>query len=197
MTLKKMLILASMALAVVAFVAPASASAARWVHWEAGVETTVETITEDFTGWAEFHPTGVASTNFGCEVHAHVTGSTTAGVAHGKVTSFEITTSTCKGEGGFTGCELKSHTNTAAANPWTVHVNTNDFVITNVSIQNEYKGCLVPPANLSFPEITAEPEPEATKINCLTISGAGLNISTAIEATGELCAYHEGTYGIE
>jgi hypothetical protein len=194
MTLKKMLILASMALAAVAFAAPASASAATWVHWTEGEEESVSTITEDFTGFAKFSVVGAEGNNFGCTVHAHVNGTTEGGVAHATVTSFEITTSTCKGEGTFTGCELESDSTTT---PWTVDVSSTDFVVTNVGITNNFKNCLVPPANLSFPEVTASPEPEATKINCLKLSGNGLNASAVIKASGTLCAYHEGTYGVK
>jgi hypothetical protein len=206
--LKKMMMLAGMALMVAAFVGTASASAnTRWVHWtvnaeEAEEKTTVEEITEDFTGFAKFEVVGATGNNFGCNVHAHVHGYTktnpTTGTkeAHAEVTSFEITTSTCKGEGVFATCELESHSNTAEEKPWTVDVSTTDFVVTNVAIKNTYKNCLVAPANLSFPEVTATPNnPE--KINCLTLTGRGLNISTVVEATGTLCGYHEGTYGIE
>lgn len=210
MTLKQMSILASMALAVVAFVGTASASAnTRWVHWttiyleeggEEEVHTTVEEITEDFMGFVKFEVASSPINNFGCVVHAHVTGYTKASTgtkqAHGAVTSFEITTKTCKGEGVYENCELTTHSNTAEETPWTVDVTTTDLIVTNAAIKNTYKNCLAPAANLSFPEITAEPD-NATKINCLTISGQGINVSTVVNATGTLCAYHEGTYGIE
>jgi hypothetical protein len=199
--LKKMMLLAGMALALVAFAGTASASAASWVHWTTieGVEehTTIEAFEEDFTGFAQFAAEAAPANNFGCVVHAHLVASTVNGEAHGEITSFEVTTETCKGEGAFAACKLKADSSTV---PWTVDVNTSDLTITGVGITNQYEGekCPFTGSSLSFPEITATPDPEATRINCLTLEGKGLNGGIApVVASGELCAYNEGTYGIE
>lgn len=192
--LKKMMLLAGMALAVVAFAGPASASAATWVHWNGEEQETVSEITEDFTGFAKFEVTPAPGNNFGCEVHVHLSGTTGAGGAQGQVTAFEVTTETCVGEGAFGTCTLVADNSSV---PWEVDVSSTDFTITNVEIENEYANCSIPPSHLVFGSITATPN-NPTKINCLTISGTGVNNGTTpVTATGELCAYNEGTYGVE
>jgi hypothetical protein len=193
--LKKMMLLAGMALAVVAFAGPASASAAEWIHNVEGEEVpAVSGESEDFTGFAKFEVTVLEGTSFGCVVHAHVV---LGGGSTANVTGFEITTSTCVGEGLLAGCELSADQPTNL--PWTVAINPTDFSIANVTLDNRFKeGCFFEEAQLKFPSITAVPN-NRTEITTLTLSGAGEDELTGLPlaASGVLTAYHPGTYGVK
>ena len=73
--LKKMMLLAAAVAALVAFAAPASASASEWYHVTSGTHTTLpenEKKTILFSGTARFTVPSVAS-SYTCVVHASVT----------------------------------------------------------------------------------------------------------------------------
>ena len=173
MRIKKMLLLASMALAAMAVAIPAAASAepALWTH-EHKVLTS-GTPSSPYEGFAKFEIPGVFS--FGCEITVRLQaepGTT------GTVTEFKVTTTTCKGTGAAAACELGGdHPENL---PWTVHTTTHDLEITDVTILNTYKaGCgLGAQTTLHFPKITAEID-NATTIHSVTLSGVATNTAVA------------------
>lgn len=186
MSIKKMLLLAGMALAVVALAGPASASAEplTWLdnHEVLGAE---EHATEEYEGPARFF--GAGEDSFGCEVTVVLTAE---GGHTGTITKFEPTTETCTGTGAFAGCELANH---SASTPWDVDVTTTDLVVTDVTIHNEYdEACAVETTHLEFPELTAVPD-ENTTISTLTVSGFA---TSGAFGFGELHAETGGTIGI-
>jgi hypothetical protein len=176
MKLKKMLLLATMALAVVAFAAPAAAHAEQHEFNEA---------TESYEGPLKFTAAGVGSYECQVTVSINAEGGTTA-----EVEAFTPTTSTCVGTGAFTGCKLKEHTSSV---PFTAHTTeTNDLKITdepgNIVIHNVYEGCLVPETTLEFAEVTATPNPTTGPIHSISISGtstSGVVASGTVTAEGE------------
>ena len=178
--LKKMMLLAVSAAALVAFSVPAAQANGPVFNTE----------TEEFEGFLHFHreetgtlPTGV----FGCEVTISVTG---GGNTTAEVTEFTPTTETCKGEGLFTGCQLVTH---HANVPFSVHSNTDHSLTVekeggNVTMLNAYSGCVfgVPGAHLEFESVSVVPHPTEGPISTLTVHGTTTN--GGITATGTLHA---------
>jgi hypothetical protein len=207
MTLKKMTLLAGMALAAIASAAPATASAQKTdgTHWTNGTNHPVVgngvTMQAPFEGFIDFTipPPGVpVHSTFGCEVTGivEVRGPTTA-----EITKFDPTTTTCVGTGIFTTCKLKAHTNNV---PWNV-VNTrgntsaqpptvSDFHATktggDVTVRYEFEGCAggaVPPFDPAFASITLTPTLDGNgTVTKLTISGK--DTSGFVTATGSMDA---------
>jgi len=186
MKLKKMLLLASMALAVVAFVAPAAAQAEQHEFNEA---------TESYEGVLQFSTTSPAPGTFKCAVTVSINakGGTTA-----EVEEFTPTTSTCVGEGLFSGCVLKEHTSSV---PFTAHTTlTNDITVTDepgdIVIHNFYEKCAfgITTTILEFPSVTAVPNPTTGSVQTLTISGES---TTGVKASGTVTAEGEGAITLE
>jgi hypothetical protein len=102
MAFKKMSLVAGMALAAITFSAPASASALEWTDENAsfGGEAT-----DVLSGKLTFGNPAAGQIKFGCMVHLGIVAH--GGTDTGTLESFNITTSTCEGEGVLTGCELK------------------------------------------------------------------------------------------
>lgn len=132
--IKKMMLLAGMALAAIAFAVPASASALEWTDNGSPVAEEVE---EEFAGRISFGNPLPGQTKFGCDVDVGVT---VDPEGHATVTTFDITTSTCEGVLGFAGCELIEDSVTGL--PATLGiVNTNTVAITSaIVIHNHYGG---------------------------------------------------------
>jgi hypothetical protein len=194
MNLKKILMLSSMALAAIAFAAPAaSAELPTWTHDHEFIEGS-EKVEQSFEGHLSFHrpPFGT----FGCDVTATVVAKagTTA-----TVTKFEPTTETCTGVGAFAGCVL---THDTANVPWDAHVNgtkdneTNSAPLSvtkdddDVTITNVYHGCAVPQithTHLEFEqvEVTAEMNDETTIVGLESDDGQ-LDTTELVEPTGTL-----------
>lgn len=99
--LKKMMLLAMAVCALVAFSAPASASAAN--EW-------IGSHSDNLTGKLSFGNPAAGQTKFGCQTSTTV--DVTGGTSTGEVTSFTPTTASCSGEGAFAGCSLVSHETT-------------------------------------------------------------------------------------
>jgi hypothetical protein len=150
MTFKKMLLLASMALAAIAFSVPASASALEWTHNGAEFEGEVE---DTLSGSLFFGNPEAGQTKFGCNLHIGI-------IAHGGTTTstsgnISRTTETCAGEGAFTGCELVEDETTGL--PADVHTTgTNTLTITGpIVIHNVYdEDCPIVRTTLTFPDVT-------------------------------------------
>jgi opacity protein-like surface antigen len=177
--LKKMMLLAVSAAALVAFAVPASASAATdWTHNGSVVGNNVD-LTESFEGFLSFD-TGIGS--FGCDVTVKLT---VTGPTSAEITEFNPTTASCVGTGMLVTCHLANDTSNV---PWTVTNGTGNVSITksggNVTVFNEYKGGECPlgaSSDLQFASITATPEIEEGKITELTISGTS---TVGVPATG-------------
>lgn len=105
--LKRITLLAGMALAAIALAVPASASALEWTHEE---ETFGGTASDTLSGWFGFGNPEFLKTKFECFSHAgfEVEGESTTGL----LTSFGPTTAACKGEGAFAGCSLATDSTT-------------------------------------------------------------------------------------
>jgi hypothetical protein len=129
---KKMMLLASMALAAVAFAVPASASALEWTDNGSAFEGTASDTLTGFFGFGNPEP---GKTKFGCVVHFGF--SVTGGSTTGSLNSYTPTTATCKGEGAFTGCELVEDATTIPAGT-AIHITgTNSATVTAPEVEEE------------------------------------------------------------
>jgi hypothetical protein len=192
--LKKMMLLASLALAVVAFAAPASASAQGTLFDGTTPIPTGNHITLETTGVISFDVPELAS-SFGCNSHPKVT-LVSGHPSTGTVEAFNITTSECAGTGLLEGCVLANDTTNKPA----VDVSATVLTITNIEINNVFaEGCIVPGSKLTFPAVVATPD-NTKSISSVKVSGNGVDDVTGllIEATGTLniAGGAAGTYGI-
>lgn len=185
--MKKMLLLASMALAALAFAIPASAMAnGHFTDNHKPIEGSVE---QTFSGSAKFSSAGVGS--YTCIVHVTATVETLGGT----IKKFEPTPETCVGTGAFTGCKL---TEANASGELTPTAGTDVIDIKNFTLYNKFSSCLVAEVHLQG-ELKAEAHTNAEgTITGLTVSGEleGTNGLKAI-ASGELEATGEPTLSID
>jgi len=147
--LKKMTLLAGMALAAIAFAVPASASALEWTDNGAAFTGTASDTLSGFIAFGE--PGG---TEFGCVAEVGI--SATGGSANGSVTSFTPNTAECAGTGPFSGCELESDSTTGLPAAVSI-VETSKLTMSNASIviHNVYKpGCLIEKVTLTVSHLT-------------------------------------------
>ncbi len=191
---KKMLMIASMALAVVALAAPASALA-NWTHEEKELE---ENATLTFSG-----PAGFACAACEAGADAELTAEITleAGSLTGKVT--KVSAANCIGTGKLANTTC---TSTFEGLPWTVHANplTGKLTITNIKITNNYWAINVPHTEKPLSttvltgNIVATPN-SAASISTVTLAGEGTVVNGVAPATvsGDLAASPAGTYGFE
>ena len=190
MSVGKILVLAGMVLTTVSAVAPAAALATWLKHHNA--------ITQDekleFTGRAGFELAPLDS--YDCDVHVSTT--LKAGTTTGTVDTYEVTTDTCIGKGGFAKCTLLS--DEALGLPWTMHVESTggagrDIAITDVTLKSTYggAGCQVPSSNVHFPKVTAKPNNQAT-IGSVALSGG--DTADVVRAYGTLQAVPANTFGL-
>lgn len=176
----------AMALALVVFAAPASATAAEWIHTEEGPVTEGS---EGFSGFVEFYAPSVAS-GIGCVVHTQleITGASSA-----EVTGFEITTTTCEGKGLLTGCKVGGH---GVSLPIPVDVAASSLTLTGYGVGLGFGGgCLVETIGFAIPEETAIPD-NTEAIGSLAVSGTGVAGALLVTVSGTLAADNPGTYGI-
>lgn len=185
MSIKKMLLLASMALAAIAFAAPATASA-EWTHEGEPIGDKANISLSGTVGFA-----GAGGAAFECVVHSSVTlepGTT------GTVKSFQITTNTCKGTGPLENCVLAN--DTVIGLPWVVHTNGTAMTITDVTITNHYvdntPACPVHTTVLHFASATATPD-STSAMSSVTVSGTATSGAVAF---GSFAVTPAGTYGI-
>jgi len=183
--IKKIMLLASMALATAALAAPAAQ--AEWLHNGAPLKANATVNLSGTAGFAA--PFGLGT--YTCTVHATLVaepGST------GKVTKFEPTTNTCVGTGILANCKLKSHSSNV---PMIVHANTTvrTISITNATIKNVYEGanCSQTETHLLFSTVTATPD-NGSSISSVKLSGTATNGTTV---SGTLNVTPAKTYGIK
>jgi hypothetical protein len=185
MSIKKMALLASMALALVAFAAPATASALEWKHEGKKLAANASI---SFTG-----PVGFTSAfgNVSCET-AHGTGVIKPGTT-GTITAFDGTN--CKGSGLLTGCTVDD---TALGLPWVTHITgAKTFSITGVKIKNVFTDdpfCVVDETTLEG-SITATVD-NAAAISSATLSGTLNSSLGTVNVNGTLQGTPAKTYGI-
>jgi hypothetical protein len=180
MTLKKTTLLASMALALVAFIAPAAAQAEG---------PTIEG-TGRYEGTFSFKVLlgPAAGSEFEChqvtvELVGNVPPDTTA-----TVTKFNPTTSTCTGTGIFTNCTLAGDHNNL---PWIAHSDT-DHTLTvtkpegDITIKNTYDGagCTQTESHVEFGSWKVTPAETEGEITSLSVHGVTTN--TAVTTAGTL-----------
>jgi len=185
--IKRIVLLAGMALAAVAAMAPASASAeATWTH---DFEQLKKDAKVELSGRAGIVIPGVAG--YDCIMHASLT--LKGNSSTGTVDSLTITTSTCTGTGLLAGCGVKK--DTAEELPWSIHVTTEaDAVIKDIKFQFTFDEFCAAKENVtSFLVSTAVPD-NAGSITTLTLSGTSIN-GTIL--TGVLTMAPKETYGVE
>ncbi len=204
MKLRKMMLLAGMALAAIAFAVPASASAAstHWTDDDVVVDPGVN-ITAPFEGFLKFTvapPFVPVHSTFGCQVtiKVNVTGPTAA-----QITEFRPTTTVCEGTGIFSGCQLEEDKSNL---PWNITNTHADLDITkgggiepDITVFNKYHSCnagVLPNSDLLFPAITATPVLDgAGTIEEISISGTATTTSAA--ASGSVKPEGAKTLGLE
>lgn len=189
MSIKKMMLLAGMAMAVVAFAAPAMAVANEMTDEGTPVAAGTEAQlsgTAKFTSIIFFVESGIE-----CNVHATLTAET----AETGQTEFEITTSSCKGFGFLNGCEVVADELTG--NPWETHVSSsNTLTVTDVTIHSTQDSeCAMENIFLQFGEVTATVDDPAS-ISSVTLSGTGMANELSATASGELSVTPANTYEI-
>ncbi len=191
---KKILMLASMALALVAVAAPASALAV-WTHENNPIE---ENATETITGKASFN---VPASGAGAEAELTAEVELEAGTTTGTVKS--ISAHGCVGTGTLLGTTC---TSTFEGLPWTVHAISNDTLqITNIKIHNHYYAlnkAHTPENVVATSTLTGNvlaTTDTANKIGTLTLSGQGtiVNGVALAEVSGDMTAHNFNTYGWE
>lgn len=183
---KRIVLLACVALAAVAMVAPASASAeAKWTHDFELLQKDAKVALSGRVGFVEAEKAG-----YDCEVEVSAT--LKGNSSTGTVDEFKNKLETCKGTGLLAGCEVVKET--IKGLPWTMHVTTEaDIVITNVEVGYQFNPtCPFGAAENKYAEVTAVPD-NAGAIETLTLSGAGI----FGQAVGKLTMLPKKTYGVE
>lgn len=193
MNIKKVLLLSSMALALVAFVVPASASALTLK--DSGAE--VVNKEAELRGPISFSSLGGG---IQCEGDAKIT-------VNGqvvRVSSLTITTTTCVGSGGLAGCTVTGDSVTNI--PWTIDVDATLLTITGVTIHNTLspttgKTCSPKTLKIEFAVVKATPD-STTAIHSVSISGEGAAFIEGVEVEAEahgslnVQSTDSGTYAI-
>jgi hypothetical protein len=133
MSIKKIALLASMALAAMAVVGTASAAAETPKLYD------LEHTEVELKGAARFQALG---SGIECEVHATLTHGSGEGTP--LVASLEITTSTCAGYGKiYKECEVESYT--LNEQPWSIDLLQHGLTAANVGIESELENCALAP----------------------------------------------------
>ena len=137
MTIKKMLLLAASAMALVAFAAPAVASADQWYTDPGNV-----TVTEDHF-WLHGHLNATVpalGAELTCDITAHITINNGGGHANVEIDEvvLDAPAAGCHGVfGGVLTCEITA----GVAGAGEVHVNGTSLEVTNAFFLNELEGC--------------------------------------------------------
>ncbi|HEX5763707.1 MAG TPA: hypothetical protein VFY04_11385 [Solirubrobacterales bacterium] len=188
MSIKKMLLLASMALAAIAAAAPAAQAQGEWTHEG---EPITESKEVTFAGTVQFTVVG-SSTGVHCK-NSHAVAHFLPG-GKGEVTTFEG--KECRGTGFLVGCTTV-HPKSEGL-PWPITANTNQTgTISEVNIVNTMTGsfCPVSSTTLTGNVIVTPDNPEET--SSVTLSGTVMTSQGEAEVAGTLSVSPAGTYGIE
>lgn len=148
MTVKKILLFATVALAAAALAVPASASAGKWkdkgVFLNAGEHATLA-----FSGKVELeykNATNVLTCNASLTLTAE-------GGETGTITKFDLETASCSGVGIFAKCTVSK--DKFSTLPLVVHTTAVGFEITKPELNIEYAGCPLESSVQSFPSVLA------------------------------------------
>ncbi len=184
MSIKKILLLGSMALALAAFAAPTVASAAEIK--DAGKQVHDETFeltstTTNVGGNHVFDKTKFEALGSGIECVVHATVTVDTATVH--VTSFTITTSTCTSFGNpYSNCEVESDNPTV---PFPVTVDAEKFTMTSGTIDGALKtkagapeACFTTTNNITIKNVTLTPN-NTKAISSLALGGE-LRVDTAL-----------------
>jgi hypothetical protein len=192
--LKKTMLMASMAVAAIAFALPAVASA-NWTH---NTNAIASPINLSFSGTASFvgELGGVS-----CSESTATAEATVGTKAHVKSFGADNPTTKCKASGGLAFCTVQ--TVEATGLPWEAHTNTSAITVTTVHIDNTFSGAFCPYHIITlYGDVAVTPDnPHKAKTG--TISGtlkAYNGTSNAfiqnVTASGTLNVTPSETYGI-
>ena len=189
--IKKMMLLAMAAAAVLAFAIPAAAQAEPGGMFYNEGNAITEPIEESLTGPISFTTT---AGGFECVVHVRGTVETEGGT----LDELELTLTTCVGSGALEGCSLLSYelTGTPTLTPTSAN---NDFDIEGFEFDS-LSDCLGR-VKFTAPTLTAVPN-NPSAISVVDVSGEtevdflDLGFSLPLEAHGELEAYVPETIGV-
>ncbi|HWM63535.1 MAG TPA: hypothetical protein VNP96_06030 [Solirubrobacterales bacterium] len=190
MGLKRIMLLACMALTTIAFAAPATASAT-WLKHE---EPIAQNENLEFTGSVNFSIPGVAS--YECVFHTQAT--LEAGTTTGRINGSNLTPGTCSGTGALAGCTFAAvHTNGL---PWTFHANPGpgnlsmtDHTHTITYANPTTPQCPIHDSTINFGSIIAVPD-NTRVVRRVSLSGTG---GGGLQVSGELTVLPEETFGFE
>jgi hypothetical protein len=196
MSIRKTILLVSVALSAIAVTAPAYATAAEWAHEGKSLE---KDVTLTLQGNVGFEAKSLNS-EFVCAVHTTMDLIKTS--ATGQVKTFEITTDLCAGTGILAGCEVVKDTMKGLA--WTSHAAYPVVTITDVTADFEFKpipgqNCAITTVPVSVPKMTATPN-NAAAIKSVSLSGEGTGFGgVKLQTFGELTVQGaaSGTYGVK
>lgn len=193
--MKKLTLVAAMAMAVAAFAVPSTASA-QWTHNH-----------KHLVGNAQIH--GVGSANFqsgiggvNCASNVTATATLTGGTTTASVTQFSPVVADCDPTGGINHCTIDNID--VELTPYQAHINGTHIQPTNVRIQNTLSGFICPDITISGNGVTIIPHDTDqgagghTTITALTLSGqlessAGGNVTVGGTITATASSSH--TYG--
>jgi len=200
--LKKMMLLAGMALAAIAFAAPAAqAEPVEWyLHTGPGEEETLEGTEEihaegALTSHAKITPTFTFTTG-PCNVTLEGTAENVEGMASGAITGGSISGFPCKTN--LPGCTVKGASVSNFNWPLTATTNGSDTVdIENVTFTNVYNGCAafgIPAESSAKGTVTGEAttEPNENGESCINLNShvddmVGEGSNAPVDITGEIC----------
>ena len=191
MTVKKVLLFASAALAIMAFAAPALANAEKL--YDAKTESEIHQHIEfNVNGTDKFRFNG--NNGFDCKVEMVYT---TEGAVN-RISSYKITS--CTGVGIFSTCKVKSTEITGI--PWTVDLKGGKIIITDKTIDLNLEKCLATFFKVYFKEEVMTPD-KLKGFGLMTASEAEDTTEDGETGTGHTTSEFEvqgeakGTYGIE
>lgn len=141
MTLKKMMLLASMALAALAFAVPASASAYEWTVFGGSEPVTEGQVASDpYEGdfGFLFQP---GNTGYTCHADLMLNGygPDGNGVSTGEISDLKLDPESCQGSGAYAGCELTSQSNNLTGKLFSIA--SSPFSISNAQIIERFENC--------------------------------------------------------
>ena len=184
MKIRKIVVLASLAVAAAVFAVTAGASASVWLHEGEPLEEHVEI---GLSGGQVFEVPG--SGVLLCPVHATLT---TEGGSTGQITEWEVASEGCLASGQFAGCEATA--SEAQGLPWAVDVDSASLTITGSDISRGFApGCALESVEFTTPEIavTSETPGEISEVEFI---GEG---TADLEPGGEVAYRTFGSFTVD
>jgi ABC-type amino acid transport substrate-binding protein len=185
---KKMMLLATMALAVTAAAAPASALA----NWNDGGVAITANKTIAFSGSATF-----TSSLGGISCSEGTASATIEPGTTGKITAFSADNANtkCTTSGLLASCKVKANGVTAEGLPWIIHDIGTAITITGVKITTDLEGCSLGSVIIGPGTVTATPDNTA-KVSKLVLSGTLPSSLGANVTVGGTLLATPATYGL-